>query len=511
MKIKSYGSIYIGTFEMSMKIYEIVQSSKSLKMIDDMRYPVQIASDIQDHKYLKQDTVKKICDILKDMKDTMENYRVPVYEIFVNHAVKDASNYMFLMDQIRLKLGIPARIITNSQKRFYSYEALASMKDFPDMIRESALIADVGGNSIQLTLFNDSRIVTTQHIMLGVNTIKEKLDDLSQKSDGRAQVMEMITKEIMGFSNMYLKNISLKYLILLNDSFIALRNQFPKRHTIPKFVPGANVKGFMKDIGDENFFSETFSKYHVDENESMNLPFLMLYDGVIRKLDFKNVFVPGISIHEGFTLNACYRSGTLKAPHDFDEDVMSAAWAIAGRYGSYKPHVKMMDKIVSDIFDTIKKRSGLKERDRLVLRVAAVLHDCGKYISLADAAKCSYAIIMSSEILGLTHDERKMAALISEYNHSSNLNYSKFKDKMSEEDYMTFLKLLAILRVANALDSSHKQKLKDMSMRMRDDTLYISVSSEASINLEKGYFEEKADFFENVFAIRPVIRLKKNY
>ena len=48
-------------------------------------------------------------------------------------------------------------------------------------------------------------------------------------------------------------------------------------------------------------------------------------------------------------------------------------------------------------------------------------------------------------------------------------------------------------------------------MRMRDDTLYISVSSEASINLEKGYFEEKADFFENVFAIRPVIRLKKNY
>jgi exopolyphosphatase/guanosine-5'-triphosphate,3'-diphosphate pyrophosphatase len=63
--------------------------------------------------------------------------------------------------------------------------------------------------------------------------------------------------------------------------------------------------------------------------------------------------------------------------------------------------------------------------------------------------------------------------------------------------------------VANALDRSHKQKLKKADIHIRKNELIIAVGSESSIALERGLFTEKADFFEKVFNIRPVIREEK--
>ena len=38
---------------------------------------------------------------------------------------------------------------------------------------------------------------------------------------------------------------------------------------------------------------------------------------------------------------------------------------------------------------------------------AGLLHDCGKYISMSEVAECSYRIIMATEIIGLSTEERR--------------------------------------------------------------------------------------------------------
>jgi exopolyphosphatase/guanosine-5'-triphosphate,3'-diphosphate pyrophosphatase len=67
-----------------------------------------------------------------------------------------------------------------------------------------------------------------------------------------------------------------------------------------------------------------------------------------------------------------------------------------------------------------------------------------------------------------------------------------------------------MLRICNALDSSHRQKVSNLSFRLKEEELFITVSSETSLNLEKGYFKSKAKFFTEVFGFRPIIREKKN-
>ena len=79
---------------------------------------------------------------------------------------------------------------------------------------------------------------------------------------------------------------------------------------------------------------------------------------------------------------------------------------------------------------------------------------------------------------------------------------------LTEEAYLIVTKLTAILRVANALDRSHKQKFKDVKMQRKDNRLVIILDSDEDITLEKGLFKNRAAFFEEVFSVKPVIRRK---
>ena len=49
--------------------------------------------------------------------------------------------------------------------------------------------------------------------------------------------------------------------------------------------------------------------------------------------------------------------------------------------------------------------------------IAALLHDCGKYISMVNLGECSYSIVMATEIIGLSHKEREIVANVVKYNH----------------------------------------------------------------------------------------------
>jgi exopolyphosphatase/guanosine-5'-triphosphate,3'-diphosphate pyrophosphatase len=74
---------------------------------------------------------------------------------------------------------------------------------------------------------------------------------------------------------------------------------------------------------------------------------------------------------------------------------------------------------------------------------------------------------------------------------------------------MTVIKLVAILRVANAMDRSHKQKFRDSKAVIKDETLVITTYTKDDITLEKGLFSSKASFFEEVYGIKPVLKQKK--
>ena len=159
----------------------------------------------------------------------------------------------------------------------------------------------------------------------------------------------------------------------------------------------------------------------------------------------------------------------------------------------------------------MKKIHGLGKRERLLLSLATILHDCGKYISMSNLGECSYNIILYTEIIGLSHIEREMVANVVKFNHLKFTYYDVVTEgsKLDRHSYLIIAKLTAILKLANGLDRSHKQKFKDIKIGLKEHDLIITVNTNEDITLEKGLLQERSDFFEEVFSIRPVIKQRK--
>jgi exopolyphosphatase/guanosine-5'-triphosphate,3'-diphosphate pyrophosphatase len=151
------------------------------------------------------------------------------------------------------------------------------------------------------------------------------------------------------------------------------------------------------------------------------------------------------------------------------------------------------------LFDVMKKYHGLDGRDRLLLQIAAIIHGCGKFISTRNTSASAYNIIMATEIIGLSHQERELVANV-------------VRSRGEEFDYVgddtKVAKLTALLRLANDLDRSHKQKTSVCRMAVKGGELVITAGYDGDISLELLAVSMAADFFEEIFGIRPVLKKK---
>ena len=131
---------------------------------------------------------------------------------------------------------------------------------------------------------------------------------------------------------------------------------------------------------------------------------------------------------------------------------------------------------------------------------------------MSRSSECSYNIIMATEIIGLSHLERELVANVVRFNSGEILSYEELaaSSLLGKEEYMKIAKLTAILRVANALDRSHRQKIREIKVTLKDNhTMQILVDTTEDLTLEQALFGEKAEFFEEVYSIRPVLKAKR--
>jgi exopolyphosphatase/guanosine-5'-triphosphate,3'-diphosphate pyrophosphatase len=509
MAIPMFAAIYIGSYEVSLKIFEL-SSKKKLHEVDYVRSRLDLGSDVYQRGTIGYECVDELCAILGAFSGIMKEYRVTEHEVYASAVLRDAENELFVVHQIYLRTGFTVKVISNSEYRFIGYKSIAAREPFEKMIHTSAAVVDIGGSGIQITMFLEGKIRTTQHLEIGTLRLRELLSNRGQAlSMYETQIEEYVNKKLEVFRSLYLDS-GIDYVIFMSDYCEELIAHLDKN----KEDKCVKAERFVKYI-------EKLQKKSVEEicqelglsnaKDPLIVPAIIVFKSMVVNLNANNVWVPGVNISDGIAYDYAERNHLVKSTHDFEGDVLSAAQSLSKHYNSYSPHIKALTKLSTKIFDTMKKVHGMGERERLLLQVAVILHDCGKYVSLANSPRCAYEIIMASEIIGLSHAEREMVALTVLYNTLPLDEYGEVSDRLTQENYLTVAKLSAILRVANALDQSHKQKFQDIRIAVKDRNLVITVESLEDISLEQALFEAKTTYFENVFSMKPILKEKRVY
>jgi exopolyphosphatase/guanosine-5'-triphosphate,3'-diphosphate pyrophosphatase len=70
---------------------------------------------------------------------------------------------------------------------------------------------------------------------------------------------------------------------------------------------------------------------------------------------------------------------------------------------------------------------------------------------------------------------------------------------------MIVLKLASILRVADALDRGHSQRISDIAVELKSDSAILSAPGYHDLTLERLALAEKADMFQDVFGYKVIL------
>jgi len=507
-----FGAIDVGSYEVNLKIYEL-SARKGIRELNRVHHRIELGKDTYATGKIGTDLVDELCNVLLDFQRIMKEFGVEKYRACATSAVRETKNMLILLDRIYQKTGIHLEVLSNSEQRFLGYKSIAfNAERFQEIIENGAAIVDVGGGSIQISLFDKDNLVTTQNIRMGTLRLRERLTDVAQRTVRYASVMEeLLNNELRTYRKLYLKDRNIRYLILVGDYIQGINNYIHKDRKSSQITKEEFITFYDEFIekGSQLMANELGISV---ENSSLLIPSLVIYKRLLEETGAEFVVIVGMDLGDGLAYDFAERAKILKSPHNFENDIIESSRNIAKRYHTNRNHAAMMEKLALAVFDKTKQIHGLGARERLLLQISVLLHDCGKYINMAHSSECSYNIIMATEIIGLSHREREMVANIVRFNSGHIFEFEELAagSTLERSDYMKIAKLTAILRVANAMDRSHKQKIKDVRVTLKDNhTMQILVDTAEDLTLEQALFYEKSEFFEEVFSIKPILKAKK--
>ena len=510
MSIRTFAAIDVGSYELTIKIFEF-SGKDSMREIDRVSKRLDLGSDTYASGKISNEKMDELCRTLNDFSDIMKAYKVDHYKAYGTSAIREMENTIIVQDQIAQRTGIKVEILSNSEQRFMDYKSVASKgESFRKIIEERTAILDIGGGSIQLSLFDNDTLVSTQNVRLGVLRIQDYLNRFSVKSTQMEDVIyEMAMARLDTYEKLYLKDREIQNLIIVDD--------YLSPWAVKK-SGGDSAKAMLNAKDFDTIFEVLRSQNQVEIASAMDIPQervpLVFISAVLIKciaelMGVKLIWAPGVTLCDGIAYEYAEKIKMFRGEHDFEEDIIACAFNISKRYMVSRKRSETLDHITTTIFDRIRRVHGLGRRERLYLRLAAILHDCGKYISLVSTGETSYQIIMATEIIGLSHQEREIVANVVRFNHSRFVYDVQRIGSLEREAFLIVAKLTAILRLASCLDRSHKQKLKGLKAALKDGKLILTVDTQEDIILEKGFVEVNAEFFQEVFSVEPVLKQRK--
>lgn len=501
-----FAAIDVGSYEIAIKIFEVSGKGK-LRTLDMARRRIDLGTDSYTMGRISSEHMDELCDTLNSFKQIMDTYKVDKYLAYATSAIRELPQSAIVLDQIRLRTGLKVNIIANSEQRFYNLKSIAvDSARFEKMIDEGAAILDIGGGSVQISIFENASLIASQNLDLGILRMRDRLRDLfNTTTHYERYIEEIVDSELHILRKLYLKENPVKNLILVDDYVSFLLDRI-EGSSPDKTISAQKFSEYADRV--KTYSPEDLS-LHLGvpvENAELILTTIILIKHFTESTGADSVWMPGVTLSDGIGYEFAQMNGLLKAEHDFSEDILSCARNISKRYKGSRRRGNSLEMVSLAIFDSLKKSQKMGKRDRLLLQLACILQDCGKYISTKAAGHSGYNIIMNTEILGISKAEKLIVANVVRASYENNYSATIDSNELSLEETVMVSKLTAIIITGLALARSQKKWFSKVSCSVKDKELILSLSTQYDITLERRFIKDTNTYFQDVYGMDVVIK-----
>jgi exopolyphosphatase/guanosine-5'-triphosphate,3'-diphosphate pyrophosphatase len=267
-------------------------------------------------------------------------------------------------------------------------------------------------------------------------------------------------------------------------------------------------RDFDRLVGELSELSEDeiAESLRIPYNEAETLVFaLVIYGAFLAATAATRIVVPFVSIRDGVLCTIA--ASSVEGGHtEYHQQVVSSALNLMRKYRGDERHALHVTDLALRLFDFLQDDHGLDSRQRLLLQVAGILHDIGTFINFSSHHKHGQYVINSSDIFGLHRQELSVVSNVVRYHRRATPQPShRYYASLPPADRMVVNKLAALLRVADALDRGHQQRIGDLDLELEGDELIVRVRNAGDVSLERFGIETKAQMLEDVYGYKTVL------
>jgi exopolyphosphatase/guanosine-5'-triphosphate,3'-diphosphate pyrophosphatase len=496
-------ALHIGAGSVSLMIAER-HPDGSITPVDFLEKPVPIARDIFRSGTVNQATTEQVVAIIKIFQHSLVELGLDphcVTRAVTTNILSEAANHEAVMNRIRIACGLRVATIDDGEMtRLIYLKTRRRLQHLPALREQTTLVVHVGPGNTRVLLFQNGLITRYTSYSMGTHRTREAVE--GSHADGPA-MLRVIREHVSGnlaqirfdFSDVTITN-----LIMIGYEIQAVALPLTRRQSL---CPLNRLRQFTAEASTLREV-ESVKRFQLDyQTAEALLPALEINLAIAESLKLEAVHIPTTEYEQGL-LHDLLLSRDLTG--NFAEEVLRSATILAERYQSDARHGAHVGRLCERFFTELADLHQLTPHDELLLQVAAILHEVGTYISPRAHHKHSEYIILNSEIFGLDRLDVTMVALIARYHRHSvpQLDHPSYR-ALSTDDRIRICQLAAILRVADALERTHDQRVSQIEIRRDARTLRLRLPSLADAAVERLAMASKADLFEQVFGLAVVI------
>lgn len=498
----------IGSTFIRMTIAEGAEAG-GFNVVERVIQSVAIGREVVATKRVSNATVEKCVDILRSYLQLLKEYAVPVdtVRVIATAAVREAENCDAFIDRLSVATGLRLAVLDISEVGYYHHLAMQRVLAGSKKADAAAYcMMEIGGLTTEVLYVDHHEIRFAQTYNNGSLRIRHQLQKSGLPDHRMTEVAEGRAKEMELHLSQNIRNLAAFKLVLLGREMRLAASQIVetwKGEGLAR-VPVPAFSRLVREVISQPI-EDLARCYRIAFPDAETLgPALMIALRIAKALALRTVYIGGMSFCDGLVCEVL--NGQVWDRH-MSRHVLRIAKETGLKYRHDVRHAEQVTLLSLRLFDLLQEEHRCTPLHRLILQVAARLHDIGVFINTRSHHKHSMYIIRHTEFPGLNARIINQISLVVRYHRKAvpQLTHADYA-ALSHDDRLVVCKLAALLRVADALDRVHDQSLGDIRFDLQDEILTCIPPQPVDISAEQLALAEKGDLFEQIYGRRCLIR-----
>ncbi len=502
MKTQKLAAIDIGSNSLKLVIVEAA-ASDSFTVILQERERVRLGHETLKSHLLSAEAINLSATAIAKFRSIAESREVDSIIAVATASVREAENAAQFVREIEARTGVHVEVLSSVEEARLIGVAAAQ---FFNAKNETLLNIDIGGGSTELSLMKNGEPHKLFSMKLGAVGLTEQFifsnpPKPKELENLQAEIALALERPVRKMKNQTWQistgtsGTIMNLMTLLN--FQTAETTDPKPEIQLKKLVGLN-KLLVRIPLEERAKLPSISPQRAEVIVAGG----QILESVMRTFGIEKIQPCGYALREGVIIDYLreIESESLPPVPDVEDRKLRDVFAVGRRFGYEESHALQVADLAEKMFDELEIIYKLGRHNRTLLSAAALLHDVGYHISHESHHKHSFYLIKNSEMTGFSESEKTIIALVARY-HRGSLPKEKHLEFMQliEKDRLAVARLGAILRLAEALDRGHENRISDIKFKRAKQIVTLKLACAENCLIEREAIERKKDLFELAF------------